>query len=59
MQRLRNENLELQERLNSLQTELDRAQYLFRCESVLNNKLVDLIRENGIALGPEVFQRPY
>lgn len=59
VQRLRQEVSELQEQLKASQAELDRAQYLFRCESVINNKLVDLLRENGIALDAGFFQRPY
>lgn len=59
VQRLRQEVSDLQAKLNGTQAELDRAQYLYRCESVLNNKLVDLLRENGIALGSEFFQRPF
>lgn len=59
VQRLREEISDLQARNSTLQDELDRAQYLFRCESILNNKLVDLLRENGIALGSEFFQRPF
>lgn len=59
VQRLKEEVSTLTAQLNGKQAELDRAEYLFRCESVLNNKLVDIVRENGIALGPEFFQRPF
>lgn len=59
VQRLKEQVSTLTAQLNGKQAELDRAEYLFRCESILNNKLVDLIRENGISLGPEFFQRPF
>lgn len=59
VQRLREQVSALAAQLNAKQTELDRVEYLFRCESVLNNKLVDIVRENGISLGPEFFQRPF
>lgn len=59
VKRLKEENEALQSRLNGLQAELDRAQYLFRCESILNNQLVDLCRERGIKLDSAFFQRPY
>lgn len=59
VQRLREEISVLQARNSTLQSELDRAQYLYRCESILNNKLVDTLRSNGIQLGAEYFQRPF
>ena len=59
VQRLREEVSELQARNSTLQIELDRAQYLFRCESILNNQLVDLCRERGIKLDSAFFARPY
>lgn len=59
VRQLRTQVAELTDRLSVLQHELDRAQYLFRCESILNNQLVDLLREKGIKIGPEFFARPY
>lgn len=59
VQRLREEVSALQARNSALQSELDRAQYLFRCESILNNSLVDLCRKHGIELNAAFFQRPY
>lgn len=59
VQRLREEVSELQARNCTLQIDLDRAQYLFRCESILNNQLVDLCRQHGIKLDSAFFQRPY
>lgn len=56
---LRQQVSNLEAQLNAKQAELDRAEYLFKCESILNNKLVDLIRENGVSLGPDFFKRPY
>lgn len=59
VKRLKEENEALQSRLNGLQAELNRAQYYFRCESVLNNQLVDLCRQHGIKLDSAFFARPY
>lgn len=59
VQRLREEISVLQARNSTLQIELDRAQYLFRCESILNNQLVDLCRQHGIKLDSAFFARPY
>ncbi len=59
VQRLREEISVLQARNSTLQIELDRAQYLFRCESILNNQLVDLCRQHGIKLDSSFFARPY
>lgn len=59
VKRLKEENMALQSRINGLQAELNRAEYLFRCESVLNNQLIDLCRENGIILDSSFFARPY
>lgn len=59
VQRLKSEIEVLEERCAVLAKDKDRAEYLYRCESVLNNKLVDTIRENGIELSPEFFIRPF
>lgn len=59
VQMLRQQVSALEEQLNAKQVELDRTEYLFKCESILNNKLVDLIRDNGISLGSDFFKRPY
>lgn len=59
VKRLKEENEALQSRISGLQAELNRTQYYFRCESVLNNQLVDLCRENGIKLDSAFFARPY
>lgn len=59
VKRLREENAALQSQINGLQAELDRVVYRFRCESILNNQLVDLCRERGIKLDSAFFARPY
>ena len=59
IQRLKAENESLQSRVDILQSELNRAQYLFRCESMVNNQLVDLCRDHGIKIDSAFFQRPY
>lgn len=59
IKRLKAENEALQSRVDTLQAELNRAQYLFRCESMVNNQLVDLCRDHGIKIDSAFFQRPY
>lgn len=59
VKRLKEENTALQSQIIGLQAEVNRAQYLFRCESVLNNQLVDLCRQHGIILDSAFFARPY
>lgn len=56
---LRNQVAMLSESVQRLQRDVDRAEYHFRCESVLNNALVDLCREHGIKIEPSFFKRPY
>ena len=56
---LRSQVVALSESMEKLQRDFDRVEYRFRCESVLNNDLVDLCREHGIKIEPSFFKRPY
>lgn len=59
VKRLREENEQLLSRINQLQQQINRTEYLFRCESTLNNNLVDLCRQHGIKIDKAFFNRPY
>lgn len=56
---LKEEISALQSKIDSLKVTLNRTEYLYKCESFLNNRLVDLCRSNGITLGADFFVRPY
>lgn len=59
VQRLKAENEQLLSRIHQLQQQVNRTEYLFRCESTLNNNLVDLCRQHGIKIDKAFFNRPY
>lgn len=59
VQRLKAENEALRARILTQQSELERVSYRFRCESILNNSLVDVCRAHGIQLDQAFFARPY
>lgn len=47
---LRQQVAALEAQLACKDTELNRAEYLFRCESIINTRITDYCRENGIKL---------
>ena len=56
---LRRENEDLRQELDRLRSDFKRNEYRFACESILNNKLIDLCRESGIEVPKTFFNRPY
>lgn len=48
----------LQSRLNQAEEQLNRAEYLYRCEVIVNTELCDLCRSHGIKIRPSMFNRP-
>lgn len=53
---LREELKAVRSELDSLRVEYNRAEYRFRCESVINNRLIDLCRENGLRVDPAILR---
>lgn len=47
----------LQSRLSKTEEELNRAEYLYRCEVIVNTELCDLCRSHGIKIRPSMFNR--
>lgn len=39
---------DLNERLNKLQSEYNRLEYLYRCETLVNLQIIDIAREEGV-----------
>lgn len=56
---LREQVQSLTEALSGLRKEYTRAEYLYRCETVINSRLVDVCRSHGIKLEASFFSRPY
>lgn len=50
---------ELEDSLEQLQREYTRTEYLYRCETAINLRLVDICRQHGIKLEASFFSRPY
>lgn len=45
--------------LEALQRDYTRTEYLYRCETAINLRLVDMCRQHGIKLEASFFSRPY
>jgi len=59
------EVLALRERVNSLEKELsvvkdaaNRTEFLYRCEVLINERLVDLCKDNEIRIPKSLYHRP-
>lgn len=50
---------ELEGKLAEAVAAKNRAEYRYRCESVINTELVDLLREHGIKYRPALESRPW
>ena len=55
---LRTDVARLEDQLEQLRQAYNRAEFLYRCEVMINTQLVDLCREHGIRLHTAMFQRP-
>lgn len=53
---LREEVKKAHEELDALRLEYNRTEYRFRCESVVNNRLIDFCRENGLRVDPSILR---
>lgn len=56
---LRQQVQTLTESLAALRRDFTHTEYLYRCETVINNRLVDVCRAHGIKLEASFFSRPY
>lgn len=56
---LRQQASELASQVQELRAQLNRAEYLYRCETVINTRLVDLCRSQGVAVPKQLYERPY
>lgn len=59
VQALRQQVRELTSQLQELQAQLNRVEYLYRCETIINTKLVDHCRSARIPVPKTLFDRPY
>ena len=55
---LKEANKALQARLDALQADFNRCEFRYRCECVINMRLTDLCREQGVTVPSSLFQRP-
>ena len=55
VQQLKAHCFALETETGDLQTRLNRAEYLYRCECVINGELTDLCKANGIRFRPGLF----
>lgn len=56
---LRQHVSELTSQLQDVRAQLNRAEYLYRCETVINTRLVDLCRSQGVVVPKQLYDRPY
>lgn len=56
---LRQQLADAQVLIDDLRAQLNRAEYLFRCETVINGRLTDLCRAQRVQLPRSLFDRPY
>ncbi len=57
--RLKERIAELEEELGKAQEEVRKLGFRYRCESVVNQELVDLCRVNGVKFRPALQSRPW
>lgn len=48
VQQFREQVIALQAQIDLLQSQVHRVEYLYSCESVINNRLIDWCKEQGI-----------
>lgn len=56
---LRDQVATLTARIDELQHQLKRAEYLYRCETVINTRLMDYCRSESLPVPKSLFDRPY
>lgn len=56
---LRQQVSDLASQVETLQAQLHRAEYLFRCETIINQKLVDHCKAHRVPVPKALFERPF
>ncbi len=56
---LRQQVSDLTSQIQELRAQLNRAEYLYRCETVINTRLVDLCRDHSVPVPKQLYDRPY
>lgn len=59
VQQLRGQLSELASQVRDLRVQVDRVEYLYRCETLINLKLTDYCRVHGLQVPRQLLQRPY
>lgn len=45
--------------IDDLRAQLNRTEYLYRCETIINSRLVDLCRAEHVSVPKSLYERPY
>ena len=59
VQDLRRQLSDLASQLQDLKDQVNRVEYLYRCETIINLKLTDYCRAHGLKIPRHLLQRPY
>lgn len=58
VQALRKQVSDLTLQLSDLQAKYNRVEFLYRCETLVNARLVDMCHDKGIKVPPSLYSRP-
>ena len=59
VQQLRQQLSDISSRLAELETQFNRTEYLYRCETIINLRLQGFCREHGLKVPRYLLARPY
>lgn len=59
VQQLRQQVSDITLRLSELETQFNRTEYLYRCETIINLRLQDFCREHGLKVPRHLLGRPF
>lgn len=59
VQQLRQQVSDITLRLSELETQFNRTEYLYRCETIINLRLQDFCREHGLKVPRQLLGRPF
>lgn len=59
VQQLRRQLSDITSRLSELEVQFNRAEYLYRCETIINLRLQDFCREHGLKVPRHLLGRPF
>lgn len=59
VQQLRQQLSDISLRLAELESQFNRTEYLYRCETIINLRLQDYCREHGLKVPRHLLVRPY